>query len=340
MTYGDGGAGKTTLMVDLACHLAAGDDWLAWAVPRPLRVLLIENEGPRPFFRAKLRRKRDSWAGSDLGDRLHVLARPWGKFTYATKDWREQLAAVIREQEIDVVICGPLTTAGMEAAGTLQEVRAFLALVEDVRRRAGRKFASILVHHESKTGAVSGAWEGAGDTLLHVSGAGHGRLRLFVKKARWASEAHGVTHHLLWAPGETFTVEEREELDDEAIDEAIVAEVRANPGTGWTRVEEAIPGVRAERKRARRDALLAAGAIVNVRKIDGVETVVAEVPERTRASLYPADDPTLINLRSRTGRRPDADCVRPGGGGVCVICVLRPALKGDAGSRDADHAPL
>ena len=28
MVYGDGGAGKTTLCLDLACHLAAGDDWL------------------------------------------------------------------------------------------------------------------------------------------------------------------------------------------------------------------------------------------------------------------------------------------------------------------------
>jgi AAA domain len=175
MAYGDGGAGKTTMMIDLALHLAAGDPWLVWAVPRPLRVLLIENEGPRPFFRAKLRRKRDAWTGSALGDRLLVLAEPWGRFTYAKERCREVLADWVREREIDVVISGPLTTAGMEAAGTLQEVRAFLVLVDDVRRSAGRPFASVLVHHENKGGQVSGAWEGAGDTLLHVSAQGRGR---------------------------------------------------------------------------------------------------------------------------------------------------------------------
>ena len=46
MVYGDGGAGKTTLCLDLACHLAGGDEWLGIDVAAPLSVLLIENEGP------------------------------------------------------------------------------------------------------------------------------------------------------------------------------------------------------------------------------------------------------------------------------------------------------
>ena len=36
--YGDGGAGKTTLEVDLAFHLAAGRPWLGLPVPEPLTV--------------------------------------------------------------------------------------------------------------------------------------------------------------------------------------------------------------------------------------------------------------------------------------------------------------
>jgi hypothetical protein len=53
MIYGPAGGGKTTLMSDLGCHLAAGDAWLGLPVPHAVCVALVENEGPRPLFRAK-----------------------------------------------------------------------------------------------------------------------------------------------------------------------------------------------------------------------------------------------------------------------------------------------
>jgi AAA domain-containing protein len=168
MFYGDGGAGKTTLVNDLAFHLAAGDRWLGIAVSRPRHVLMIENEGPRPQFRHKLRRKRDAWAGSDLGGRFALSEGPWGAFTFGSEPWRERLAQHVADREIDVVVCGPIACAGMEEAGTIHEVRGFLALVDDVRLRSGRRLVVILIHHENKGGKVSGAWEGAGETLLHV----------------------------------------------------------------------------------------------------------------------------------------------------------------------------
>jgi hypothetical protein len=71
MAYGDGGAGKTTLLIDLAVHLAAGDDWLGIPVGRKVRVALVENEGPRPPFRRKLRRKLRAWRR--LGRALFVV---------------------------------------------------------------------------------------------------------------------------------------------------------------------------------------------------------------------------------------------------------------------------
>src|SRR5438067_10727638 len=47
MFYCEGGASKTTLVIDLAAQLAAGDDWLGIPVGRPLPCLLIEDQGPR-----------------------------------------------------------------------------------------------------------------------------------------------------------------------------------------------------------------------------------------------------------------------------------------------------
>ena len=92
MVYGDGGAGKTTLCLDLACHLAAGDDWLGIPIATAINVLLVENEGPRPLFRAKARAKLAAWTGSPLDDRVRIVDEPWATFTFAAESHRVELA--------------------------------------------------------------------------------------------------------------------------------------------------------------------------------------------------------------------------------------------------------
>ena len=218
MVYGDGGAGKTTLLFDLAFHLAAGRDWLGFPIARPARVLLIENEGPRPLLRNKLKRKLEAWDGPALDGRVSVFEEPWGRFSFAELAWRTQLADTVRDRKVDVIIAGPLTRLGMDTAGTLQEVAAFMRLVDEVRQGSGRSLTPIIAHHENKGGAVSGAWEGAGDTLLHVQAAGNGHTVVFIAKARWASAHHHKTLKLAWTDGEGFELEG---------DRDYVAEVRA-----------------------------------------------------------------------------------------------------------------
>jgi putative DNA primase/helicase len=324
MVYGDGGAGKTTLLIDGACHLAAGDEWLGIPVLRPVRVLLIENEGPRPWFRVKLGAKLAGWHGSPLEGRVVVYEEPWGEFSFADAAQRERLAADIRRLQLDVVIVGPTTRVGMDEAGTLQQVRDFMQLVADVRRQAGRPVVFVLVHHENKGGKVSGAWEGAGDTLLHVSGQGQGSTRLYIQKARWASSYHATTLRLMWTDGEGFAIADQTEITDTDLAEQIIAAIGVNPGTGWTRIEEATPGVKAQRRRQVRDGLLAEGRIVNINKIAGQETWLDHCPERKQARLFSADDPAIQHLRPD----PDADGTQfasPPGEGAEMH--LRPASR-------------
>ena len=215
MIYGDGGAGKTTLAIDLAFHLAAGDEWLGIAVKRPVNVLLIENEGPRPMFRRKLRRKLGAWSGGPINGRILVFERPWREFALAGEEWREELARVVAEREIDLVIAGPLTRIGMDGPGSLHEVATFMGLVADVRRLLDRPVTVSLIHHENKAGAVSGAWEGSGDTLLHVQAAGNGHTVVFIQKARWDRERHQTTMKLAWADGDGYELEADRDLPAE-----------------------------------------------------------------------------------------------------------------------------
>ena len=165
MVYGTGGAAKTTLTVDLGCHMASSREWLGYPIPRAVNVLVVENEGPRAMFRKKIRRKLAAWDGPNIGGRLRIEEAPWGQFTFASAEWRAGLAQSVKELEIDVLIIGPLARIGMDAAGTLQEVAAFQAYVDDVRAQVGRPLAVVIVHHESKGGRrqrrVGGRWRHA-----------------------------------------------------------------------------------------------------------------------------------------------------------------------------------
>jgi hypothetical protein len=279
--YGNGGAGKTTALIDAAMHLAAGAEWLGLVKPaRPLTIVWIENEGPRPEFRKKLKRKLDAWGGSAVTSRIYLHEDPWEQFSFRDEQCRATLVQRIRDltdgtESVDLVIAGPVKAIGMKGAGTDDDIADFLRCVNAVRRETG--VTVVLVHHENRAGQISGAWESRPDTLVHVQAQGHGRTRLFWQKCRWSSELHGTSTNLLWAPGESFVREEREEVTDDTIAALILEAALANGGASWNTVDEAVTG-KGDRKRAIRDRLLAAGQLI-------------DTGSGSRMRIWHADDP-------------------------------------------------
>jgi 5S rRNA maturation endonuclease (ribonuclease M5) len=234
LMYGDGGAGKTTLSIDALGHLAAGINWLGIAVSRPLRIMLIENEGPRGPFRQRLAAKINAWTGPDFAQNVYVLEEPWTRFTLTDETYRRELAQAIDEHNIDLVIVGPLASLGAKGTGTPDEINEFDDHVKDLRAQAARPFALWIVHHENKAGDVSGAWERYPDSLVHVQAQGNGRTRVFWRKVRWSSSLHGTSSNLIWADGNGFEIEEVLERDYRA--ELVAAFTKSN---GWRTISEA-----------------------------------------------------------------------------------------------------
>jgi AAA domain len=262
---------------------------------RPLRVLLIENEGPRAEFRRKLRAKLAA-TSRRLDGRIAVLAAPWATVTLADEQHRRAIASEIVKHEADILVLGPLVSAGeFPTGGTPDEIRRFEEHVADLRRLVERPFALLLIHHENRAGQPSGAWERFPDTLLHVTPQGNGRTRAFWQKARWASSLHGTSTTLLWADGESFMVEAKPELTEESMREALLAAVLANPGGSWTKIRDArdsdgeklVRGNLTELQ-ALRDALLAERILLN------------RAPTEGRFELYLADDPDATRSGART----------------------------------------
>lgn len=260
---------------------------------------------------------------------MHVLDNPWAVFRFDNEQHRTWLAHNITALELDVLFVGPLTRVGMNEAGTLQETRDFSQLLESVRNLAGRPITFVLVHHQNKGGQVSGAWEGAGDTLLHVTAQGHGKTRVHVQKARWASSWHGKSIQLVWADGEGFLVADAPQRDTNTIADEILAAVLAEGGRGWNQVAKSVSG-NAVKTRAVRDQLLEAGQLVDANAAQGRRTMV----------LWHPNDP-LCPVRLDTDTPLDTP---EGDGPESVTVSLCPPLKGhrtlDADAPSPDRAEL
>lgn len=239
MTHGVGGDGKTTLSIDGVAHLAAGVSWLGLPVARPLRVVLIENEGPRAPFRRKLQRKIDTWAGPPFWPNVRVLDEPWAEFTFADERMRGALAAACDEFAADMLVVGPLVSLGVVGGGTPEEVSRFERLLRTFGAEVARMPFVWLIHHDNKAGDVSGAWERMPDTLMHVRLEGRGQTGVHWRKARWSSALHGERWTLRWLENsEGF---ERVDAPERDLRGEILALYEADPSAWRTLTEIAKP---------------------------------------------------------------------------------------------------
>lgn len=248
--YGEGGSGKTTLTIDLGFHLAAGVDWLGFEIGAPVRVMLLENEGPIDEYRLKVRRKLASWDGPSLEGRLMIHEAPWGRVDLRRDVAVEGLAEQLSLHEIDVLIAGPVRRLGLEGGGTPAETVAYMQLLDRVRAASRRPVAIGNVHHENKGGDISGAFEAEFDTVVQVKADGRDRTQVYFRKSRWSSKIHRSRMTLAWViASEGFGVIESDldgpspaaarDAEETSALEWLTEYVTANPGVARGKAETA-----------------------------------------------------------------------------------------------------
>ncbi len=261
---GIGGTGKTTLALHAALHLCAGIPWIGITLLRPLRILLIENEGPHDPFADKVDRMCERFtacpcsgaAHGDMGEGFDrnavVLDAPWGRFSFDDLGYAAELNAQAREHEADLVIANPLGRLGMKGAGTPEETRTFLDLL--VRAGLGDVFAALLIHHMAKgkqmslSQQISGDWGGHPDTILILESAGQRRSKLTFDKIRWGDQGAREPLILDWLVDESgpvgYTLASAPKgIPDEQVLERIDAFLRESAeAVGITAIQEGIKG--------------------------------------------------------------------------------------------------
>ena len=280
---GDGGAGKSTLSLHAVAHLASGTDWFGLGVPRPLRVGVIENEGPKEPFIAKVQRFADNWPGPDFLGNCFFQDSPWGSFSLADEGLRSEIRSFVADERIDLVVAGPLGELGVEGVGSPEETRVFLELLV----ATGYKTACAwwLLHHLNRQKQLSGDWRGHPDLILEIEQEGRQRRsKLSFTKVRygdqgrkplileWLPEVEGIGYRSVELP-------EREDVDWPALRERVVAFVRAHAECSQRAVEKGVPG-RAGHIREALDQLVASGDVTDVGSVSRRKFVVTESASR------------------------------------------------------------
>jgi putative DNA primase/helicase len=234
-----GGYGKTTWSIDLFLHMSAGVDYPPFTVPRPVSILLVENEGPEQLFADKLAARLEHFP-HELKGRLDVCTVDWGGFSLADSVYRERLIGEIADKEYDLVFGDPLDSLGIQGVGSPEDTRRFLALM----RQTGlnRTVAWWLNTHPRKEetkealNEISGAWGGKPDSVFLLRMLEDDRTQIRQPKLRWARRGRGPTLLFAFDPEtEAFSY-----IGEQAEEERnYLAEVRGLLADGeWRTVKE------------------------------------------------------------------------------------------------------
>ena len=226
--FARGGKGKTTLTIDAVFHLASGIPWLGFPVERPLRVLVVENEGPREPFRTKLELKGKLWPHAITGA-IHVATFDWGALTLKDATHVTRLRDYVAENGIELVVGDPLDSLGLEGVGSPEDTREFMRLLGETGLFLDVAWW-LLAHARKETASdeldeISGAWGGRPDTMLMLDKKEGNRARLSFPKIRWSRRGTRPAYILAFDPNtETFSVahEESEEERDYAAEIALL----------------------------------------------------------------------------------------------------------------------
>ena len=243
--------GRSTAIV----HLAAGVDWLGIPVPRPVRICIIENEGPPSLFQQKLRDKIAGWEGPDPTPNLFVFKGPWGEFSFADPDARTALREYCDEHQIDVVTANPTLGLGVSASGRPDETQQFVDWLVECGLKSTRAF--WLLHHENKAGQISGDWGRHPDTKVFLQRDGNQqRTKLDWAKTRWrerSSQQQKVVMLEWVTETQGYTVTELDTVgaSDDELDERISAYLTDHPASSTRAVHGQREGH--ERAASRRD---------------------------------------------------------------------------------------
>jgi hypothetical protein len=171
LTAGAGGTGKSSLAVGEALAMTAGKMLLEQAMPRPLRVLLVNLEDDRPTMdkRVAAAMKHYQLNAVDIGDRLFIIAKgeiklkmaKYGRFKVIqiNDELKQQVIDFVNKHKIDVVSVDPFVKTHGVSENDNIDIEQVVEAFDDVAEAT--QCAVHLWHHTGKMRGESATVESA-----------------------------------------------------------------------------------------------------------------------------------------------------------------------------------
>jgi hypothetical protein len=138
---------KSFFLMQGAVCMAAGVEFLHWAVARPFKVLVVQMEIRDHHYHRRLRRMWEALNRPDIGDRLHILnGRGMAGLDFG------RVATIAQKLQSEVICFDPLYKLSSGDENSAQDMKPVLAEFDKLAETTGA--AVVYVHHDAK-GAAS-----------------------------------------------------------------------------------------------------------------------------------------------------------------------------------------
>jgi DNA-binding transcriptional ArsR family regulator len=218
LPWGPEGCAKTTIGADWMFHGAEGLSWCGYPALRPIRFVVVLNEGVPGGIQDKLAEKVALWEGdADKAlDQIAIYTSPWGRFDLSDPRMRNHLRDFAHDFEADYCYLDPLHTMGTIGAGAPKETEQFKGYLLELG--LWDTLGVITPHHANRAGMVSGDWGRHPDTLIKLDKPdGRKETRWTIQKARPCDpDEMGAVQRLEWLT-ETMSFRRSAALDSKAI---------------------------------------------------------------------------------------------------------------------------
>src|SRR3990172_633961 len=164
--YGSGGSKKTYSMIDMIFSIQMRSDWLGFEIPKPVNILMIDEESGRNRLSLRYREARN---GYNTRVALPIYTICMTRFSLRDRDDVRELEKAIQATNARVVVIDSLVTVLQGDENSSKEITQLYNNLSEIAKKM--KIAIFVIHHSNKLEGYRGssAIRDQSDLLIKIS---------------------------------------------------------------------------------------------------------------------------------------------------------------------------